>query len=397
MNVKAVFPEGVYEIFVNGLHQWDYGQKLEIEAEELPAMIEVHFACPSMTEAIVRTCAVNTGSGTATVTIPDICLEQSAPITAWIYQLGGSSGATVKVIKMIVTPRPRPASGNDVDVIESSKYAELISAVNNQVANLKAGGVVVNKALRAENSDYATNATHSTNSDYATRAEFASEDISKGTIEARLSSLGFKSGAFGIKYINPSGSPDGTPFGFNTGTNEIKKCGNFAIGTFTAGAGFSIDGVESVELTVPDEFKPDKYTELYAFISFVNPLDTDGDLTEKYYVTCPFTVDGKIKIKRPSTMSNVMTQVQMQSVGWVISSSVTSPMIKFSINDSRHYAERGMTWGKWVESPYNLEGYKISDGYVVNSSGFVLEVADDMGGTYAWATEVIPEDGDYTV
>ena len=77
MNIKAIIPSGQTEITVNGLHQWDYGQTLEICSNDLPAVIEVHFACSGMTEAVVRSCSSYEKDGiqTATAIIPDRCIE----------------------------------------------------------------------------------------------------------------------------------------------------------------------------------------------------------------------------------------------------------------------------------------------------------------------------------
>ena len=61
MNIKAFFPAGVDSITVSGLTQWDYGRKLEIQADDLPALVEVHFACSivGVDRDVFTTCAVN--------------------------------------------------------------------------------------------------------------------------------------------------------------------------------------------------------------------------------------------------------------------------------------------------------------------------------------------------
>lgn len=148
MGIKAFIPAGQTALTVNGLHQWDYGQKLEIHDDSLPALIEVHFACTGMKDAIVRSCSVL--QGVAEVAIPDQCLEQITPITAYIYEVGESSGATTKVIVLTVTPRPRPLITGAITPTISDKYTELMGAVNEQVHALKAGNVTVSRALIAE-------------------------------------------------------------------------------------------------------------------------------------------------------------------------------------------------------------------------------------------------------
>lgn len=165
MTLKAIIPPGQTEIVVNGLHQWDYGRILEIHSDELPALIEVHFACVGMKEAVVRSCTAI--SGVAKVAIPDACLEQSAPITAWIYQIDSSEGATIKTVTMTVIERPRPQVNESVPTIISDKYTELVDAINEQVEALKGGEVTVSRALTAESANTATSAN---TAEYATHA-----------------------------------------------------------------------------------------------------------------------------------------------------------------------------------------------------------------------------------
>lgn len=129
--ILAAFPTGVANITVNGLHQWDYGQQLKIKASDLPALIEVHFACVGMDEAIVRPCSMVGGEGT--VAIPDKCLEQTSPIHAWIYEINGTTGATTKTIVLNILERTRPQTGEDIPVEISNQYTEAVTAMNEAV------------------------------------------------------------------------------------------------------------------------------------------------------------------------------------------------------------------------------------------------------------------------
>lgn len=179
-NIKAIFPPGATQLTVNGLHQWDYGRKLEVYADDLPAVVKVHFACAGMAEAIVRTCSAE--AGRAEVAIPDRCLEQPTPITAWIYVVDETSGATVKTLTLVVTPRARPQPGDTPPEDFSDTCAELIAAVNAQVEALKVGNVKVSNAAHADSAgsatqagraDSATNAAHATRADGAAWADNA--------------------------------------------------------------------------------------------------------------------------------------------------------------------------------------------------------------------------------
>ena len=132
MPIKVIIPSGQTEITVNGLHQWDYGQTIEIHDAELPALIEVHFACIGMDEAVVRACSVI--DGVATAAVPDVCLEQTTPITAWIYIINGSTGTTQKVIHLPIIPRTRPAASESAPEEYTDKYTELITACEEVIA-----------------------------------------------------------------------------------------------------------------------------------------------------------------------------------------------------------------------------------------------------------------------
>ena len=130
----AKFPDGISEITVNGLHQWNYGQQLQIEASDLPALFEVHFAHPGIKDAIVRTCAAI--NGVSTVAIPDVCLEQSRTIQAWIYEINEAAGKTTKTIRLNVIKRVRPAVGGDIPVQKIDKYTEAVTAMNELIAKM---------------------------------------------------------------------------------------------------------------------------------------------------------------------------------------------------------------------------------------------------------------------
>lgn len=129
MNLQANFPTGVTNITVHGLHEWDYGRKLDITSASMEGlgMIEVHFAHAGMKEAIVHLGSV--GGQTLTVAIPDECLKQSAPIIAWVFVPTDDEGRTILTVTLMVEARTRPAGEDSVPPESySDKYTELISA-----------------------------------------------------------------------------------------------------------------------------------------------------------------------------------------------------------------------------------------------------------------------------
>lgn len=203
MNLLAIIPSGQTEITVNGLHQWDYGRKLEIHSNDLPALIEVHFACRGMTEAVVRSCAVT--NGVATADIPDLCLEQTTPIVAWVYAINGTSAKTACTIIMPIIARAKPAPSATIPTSVSDKYTELITAVNTQVGALTDGSMTVAKSTYAESAgsattaQSATSATHATSADSAARATLADAATEAGIAHYAYLARATESGGM-IKY-----------------------------------------------------------------------------------------------------------------------------------------------------------------------------------------------------
>lgn len=173
MSFKVVIPEGKDSVTVVGLHQWDYGLVLEIESADLGSeIVEVHFACTNMKEAVVRPCTFANGVGT--VTIPDVCLEQTEPLTAWIYQIKGTQGHTLKTINLPITARTRPSIARDIPQEVTNKYTELITEINEAVDALEKGNVTVENANSATKANYATSAGNAESASYATSAGNAS-------------------------------------------------------------------------------------------------------------------------------------------------------------------------------------------------------------------------------
>lgn len=169
MAIKVNFTNGAPTATASGLYQWDYGQTLEIECAELGSEImEVHFACRSMSEAIVRSCSFSNGVGT--VTIPDQCLEQADTITAWIYSISGTQGHTVKTITLPVTARTRPSVSRDVPMEYINLYGEALNEINEAINNLENGNITAAKATHANTANSANTATNAGSASYATSA-----------------------------------------------------------------------------------------------------------------------------------------------------------------------------------------------------------------------------------
>lgn len=135
MSIKAIFPPGLGELTVHGLHQWDYGRKLKVVAEGLPAQVEIHFACAGMETAVVRFCEAKNDAFLAA--IPDQCLEQTTPIRAWVCEVGGTSGKTLLTVKLPIITRTKPQPAPTVPEDVSDKYTEAVAAMNGLVEDFK--------------------------------------------------------------------------------------------------------------------------------------------------------------------------------------------------------------------------------------------------------------------
>lgn len=188
MAIKVVFQAGENAVVVQGLYQWDYGQTLEIECAEIGfEIMEVHFACPSMTMAIPRPCTFNNGVGT--VPIPDQCLEQGEAITAWICRIDNTQGHTIKSITLPITKRTKPIRTHEVPAELVDKYSELILEVGETVDALKSGNIIAAKALYADNASRANTAKSAENASYSATAVTANQAnyaTSAGAINMRL-------------------------------------------------------------------------------------------------------------------------------------------------------------------------------------------------------------------
>ena len=170
MAIKVQFPAGESNVTVRGLYQWDYGQVLEIECAEIGSeILEVHFACPNMSEAIVRSCTFSNGVGT--VPIPDECLEQTSSITAWLCSRDSTQRHTIKTIVLPLTARTRPGNMlDDISEIQKDAVGQLIEEVNEAIDALENGNVVAAKATTADTAGRATTADSATSATYATSA-----------------------------------------------------------------------------------------------------------------------------------------------------------------------------------------------------------------------------------
>lgn len=106
-----------YGNVITNLTQWDIDQSLTIIESGLTTAPEFHFCNKNSKEALVVPSTLS--NGTITVKIPNILLQESTTIIAYIYAYTSTtSGKTLATIRIPVRPRPQPSDYNYIENIE---------------------------------------------------------------------------------------------------------------------------------------------------------------------------------------------------------------------------------------------------------------------------------------
>ena len=92
---------------IESLYKWDTGQELEIYGMTLPGTIQVHFAHKDDPFAIVRQASVD-AAGVIRASIPDVLLQSSARLCAYVGTQQGDEFKTWYKIAIPVISRARP-------------------------------------------------------------------------------------------------------------------------------------------------------------------------------------------------------------------------------------------------------------------------------------------------
>lgn len=136
--LSAYFYKGITKIVVKGLTQWDYGQKLYIAGLDVPPTLQVHFSNDEEKTAIVMQATLK--DGVISVDVPNVLLEKTLDIKAWLYVLGQNSGETVRTIILPVEPRIKPADYVSENPQINKGY--IVPATENSL-----GGIIVGDRL----------------------------------------------------------------------------------------------------------------------------------------------------------------------------------------------------------------------------------------------------------
>lgn len=122
----ANFKEKDEEIELEGLWQYDFGQKLQIAGLGLPEIFEVHFFWQGLEKAKIVT--GHTENEVSSVDIPNEALVQRRMITAYIYLSSAEEGETTNTVRMFVNKRPAPENFEVSENVDLFHYTLMAAA-----------------------------------------------------------------------------------------------------------------------------------------------------------------------------------------------------------------------------------------------------------------------------
>ena len=166
--------------------------------------------------------------------------------------------------------------------IKSTKHSIMVVDTNGTtLAKMDSNGNIFAASFKG-NADSATKAKNATN---ATYAQYASLDTTKGTIEERLTNLGFKSGSATIA----SGSAS---------TNNLYRQGNYVYGRI--GITGATRALNATWFTLPQNFRPKTAFTTSARGQLKGMVYTDT-VTKETWLTLKFNTDGTVIVTEADT------------------------------------------------------------------------------------------------
>lgn len=122
--------------------QYDYGQILRIQGENLPKAVEVHFSLNEVSGDSITKIGVTT-DGITEVQVPDELLENGGArfkynIYAFVYTEDGASGNTEYRVRIPVQVRPKPSGHVTPDNTDIDPFGDVVKAVNNAAERAEA-------------------------------------------------------------------------------------------------------------------------------------------------------------------------------------------------------------------------------------------------------------------
>lgn len=127
--LEAQFPQNAAEIILDSLTQWDKDVLLHISGDDIPESFEIHMGYEGIFEAI--RIPLQKKDGVATVKIPNVLLEQTRDIKAWIYVIDPEGCRTTKTITIPLAVREKPADyETSVEPSQKDAVEQLIERSN---------------------------------------------------------------------------------------------------------------------------------------------------------------------------------------------------------------------------------------------------------------------------
>ena len=97
--------------------------------------------------------------------------------------------------------------------------------------------------------------------------------------------------------------------------------------------------------------------------------------------------------------AEVEENAKMDELDKYIANTISSTVktIKFKIGNVEYTAEEGMSWGEWINSEYNVDGYKVLSNRIMNSTeACKVEVVDsDRDSFTVYQYEIIDDSCEY--
>ena len=148
---------GTVRTAADGLWQWDYGQILQIEGLDLPAVTEIHFAQAGKAKTVLG----ETTASVCRVAIPNAMLQSADQIKAYIYlHQGEDDGETEYQIILPVRARAQPETYDSEDPTIQEEYDALVQAedlLNNALSGIS-GSVAAAESARNDAERYKNDA-----------------------------------------------------------------------------------------------------------------------------------------------------------------------------------------------------------------------------------------------
>lgn len=198
-----------------------------------------------------------------------------------------------------------------------------------------------------------------------------------------LSAFGLSAGTHEItiraRGVNYNESPDGSIFTYVSGEETVQISGSWK---FEGDYNPVLDSPNSVKFNVNFISNGSSFSSMT--VGAGEAFYGDTLVCEYYHGENVWTNEAY----RTITFNGVQN-VSKEFYNWLLRNAVKNGNIAFTINDSKNQAVKGMTWGEWVESEYNISGWVVKDNFI-DYTGYIT-----LDGVEVLATDTIIENGRY--